>query len=138
MQSKTDFVISAALCGAGTATAGRCSSQAGYIGLRIEWVPYPLQSLGAILGCPWVIESPLRAAIRGQQTALNEQWSAKWTITKTTDVVFREARDESEARKRHRGVGREGLQPGDQVGSGADEQGFGREGAKSVSRRREP
>ena len=54
------------------------------------------------------------------------------------DVVSREAKDESKARRRHHGVGREGLQPGDQVGSGGDEQGLGREGAKSVSRRHEP
>ena len=53
-------------------------------------------------------------------------------------VVSDEAREESKARKRHRGVGREGLQPGDPVGPGGDEQGLGRLGAKSVSRRHEP
>ena len=53
-------------------------------------------------------------------------------------VVSSEARDENKARKRHRGLGREGLQPGDRVGPGGDEQGLGREGAKSVSRRHEP
>ena len=54
------------------------------------------------------------------------------------DAVSGEAKDERKARKRHRGVGREGLQPGDQVDAGGDEQGLGREGAKSVPRRDEP
>ncbi len=54
------------------------------------------------------------------------------------DAVSGEAKDESKARKRHRGVGREGLQPGDQVDAGGDEQGLGREGAKSVPRPRQP
>jgi hypothetical protein len=53
------------------------------------------------------------------------------------DVVSREARDERKARKRHRGVGREGLSRDERVEPAGDEQGLGRQGAKSVRSRRE-
>ena len=53
------------------------------------------------------------------------------------DVVSREAKDERKARKRHRGVGREGLRRDERVEPAGDEQGLGRQGAKSVRSRRE-
>ena len=53
------------------------------------------------------------------------------------DVVSREAKDERKARKRHRGVGREGLGRDERVEPAGDEQGLGRQGAKSVRSRRE-
>jgi hypothetical protein len=53
------------------------------------------------------------------------------------DVVSREAKDERTARKRHRGVGREGLRRDERVEPAGDEQGLGRQGAKSVRSRRE-
>ena len=53
------------------------------------------------------------------------------------DVVSREARDERKARKRHRGVGREGLRRDERVEPAGDEQGLGRQGTKSVRSRRE-
>ena len=53
------------------------------------------------------------------------------------DVVSREAKDERKARKRHRGVGREGLRRDERVAPAGDEQGLGRQGAKSVRSRRE-
>ena len=53
------------------------------------------------------------------------------------DVVSREAKDERKARKRHRGVGREGLRRDERVDPAGDEQGLGRQGAKSVRSRRE-
>ena len=53
------------------------------------------------------------------------------------EVVSREAKDERKARKRHRGVGREGLRPGEHVEPRGGEGGLGRQGAKSVRSRRE-
>jgi hypothetical protein len=53
------------------------------------------------------------------------------------DVVSREAKDERKARKRHRGVGRQGLRPGEHVEPAGGEAGLGRQGAKSVRPRRE-
>jgi hypothetical protein len=53
------------------------------------------------------------------------------------DVVSREAKDERKARKRHRGVGREGLRRDERVEPAGDAQGLGRQGAKSVRSRRE-
>ena len=53
------------------------------------------------------------------------------------DVVSRAAKDERKARKRHRGVGREGLRQRERVEPAGDEQGLGRQGAKSMRSRRE-
>ena len=53
------------------------------------------------------------------------------------DVVSRPAKDERKARKRHRGVGRQGLRQGEHVGPPGGEQGLGRQGAKSMRSRRE-
>ena len=56
---------------------------------------------------------------------------------RSRDVVSREAKDERKARKRHRGVGREGLRRDERVEPAGDEQGLGRQGTKSVRSRRE-
>ena len=52
------------------------------------------------------------------------------------NLAARNARDERKARKRHRGVGREGLRRDERVGPAGDEQGLGRQGTKSTRRRR--